>query len=536
MPRTHSHSSRVRAAGAAGAVTAVLLVPAATAAPTDRGGTPLATVAGAARGDGHHSVWKDSRKLRHAVTVRKMSRHLKALQRIADHEGDRAAGRRGHEASARYVESQLRQAGYRPWRQYFDFDYTETVAATLSQTSPEARDISIHPFSGSPSTPEGGLSADLVAPTDTLGCDAAGWEGVDATGTIALVSRGTCTFNVKALAAAAAGADAVLIYHNAPGDFTGGDLGDGDLIPAAAITQADGQALAADLADGPVSVDLDLRILHETRKTFNVIAEKRARHGHHRGGHGNGHGDDEDVVMLGAHLDGVQDGPGLNDNGSGIAATLEVARQLTRFKRLDNTVRFAWWGAEEDGLLGSNHYVQDLVDRDPEELGRIATYLNFDMIGSPNHIIGVYDADASSYPPTAPVPPGSIETEQVFRDYFDRVGQSVVDYQFSGRSDYQAFINNGVASGGLSTGSNGLKTEAEQALFGGEAGVAYDPQYHSAGDDISNINLPALDIQSDAMAHATIALAHDTSIVEPPRPTAPTPVDPKDRATGTVIR
>jgi Zn-dependent M28 family amino/carboxypeptidase len=137
------------------------------------------------------------------------------------------------------------------------------------------------------------------------------------------------------------------------------------------------------------------------------------------------------------------------------------------------------------------------------------------MIGSPNYIIGVYDADASSYPPTAPVPPGSIETEQVFRDYFAAIDQPVVDYQFSGRSDYQAFINNGVASGGLSTGSNGLKLASEAELFGGQAGVSYDYNYHSPADDISNVALDALDIQSDAIAHAVVQLGHDTSAVEP---------------------
>ena len=104
---------------------------------------------------------------------------------------------------------------------------------------------------------------------------------------------------------------------------------------------------------------------------------------------------------------------------------------------------------------------------------------------------------------TAPVPPGSVETEQAFRDYFDSIGQDAVDYQFSGRSDYQAFINNGVAASGLSTGSNGL-TDYEEFLFGGASGVSYDPIYHSPEDDITNVAFDAIDIQSDAIAHAVI--------------------------------
>lgn len=465
---------------------------------------------GHGNGNGHgngHSAWKDSQRLRKAVTVRGMSRHLHALQGLANEYGDRAAGRPGYEAAARYVERQLRQAGYRPWRQYFDFTYEELQAASLTENSPTQRDLTVSEFTGSPNTPEGGTTADLVAPSNPLGCDADAWNGVDATGKIALVSRGECPFGQKSLAASAAGAEAVLIYNNAAGSLNG-TLGeaDPDFVPVGGISQEDGQTLLADLQSGAVNMTFEMRIFTETRKTFSVLAEKQGRRHHGE--------DDKDVVMLGAHLDSIQDGPGINDNGTGTSAMLEVARNLKRFKT-PNTVRFAWWGAEENGLLGSDHYVEDLLAQDPDELDRIATYLNFDMIGSSNYIIGVYDADGSSYEPTAPVPPGSIETEQVFRDYFERIDQPVTDYQFSGRSDYQAFINNGVAAGGLSTGSNGLKSQADADLFGGQVGVSYDPNYHSPEDDLSNVSLPALDIQSDGMAHAAITLAHDTSLVEP---------------------
>jgi Zn-dependent M28 family amino/carboxypeptidase len=355
----------------------------------------------------------------------------------------------------------------------------------------------------SPNTPEGGITADLVAPTTATGCDATQWGGIDATGMIALVSRGTCSFSAKSLAAAEAGALAVIVYNNADGELSGTLGGENpDHIPSGGILQADGQALLAEMADGPVNVTMELRVFKETRETFNVIAQTSG-------------GDPDNVVMLGAHLDGVQDGPGINDNGTGSSALLEIAEQLTKFKSLNNTVRFAWWGAEESGLVGSTHYVNDLVTNDPEGLDAIATYLNFDMIGSPNYIIGVYDADESSYEASAPVPPGSIETEQMFRDYFDSVGQDVVDYQFSGRSDYQAFINNGVAAGGLSTGSNGLKSDYEEFLFGGASGVSYDPNYHSADDDMDNVAFDAFGIQADAIAHAVITLGYDTSPVEP---------------------
>jgi len=187
--------------------------------------------------------------------------------------------------------------------------------------------------------------------------------------------------------------------------------------------------------------------------------------------------------------------------------------QLAKVNKLNNKVRFAWWGAEEAGLIGSTYYVNDLVANDPAELDKIATYLNFDMVGSPNYQIGVYDADESTYPAPVEVPEGSIQTEDVLTDYFDSVGQNWVDTEFSGRSDYQAFIVNGVPASGLFTGAEQLKTAEEEALFGGEAGVAYDVNYHGAGDDINNVNAEALDINSNAIAHAAITLAQSTQAI-----------------------
>ena len=171
-----------------------------------------------------------------------------------------------------------------------------------------------------------------------------------------------------------------------------GTLGaEGLTIPVAGVRQADGQALATALAAGPVNVTLDLSSHTETAESFNVIAETKQ-------------GRDDNVVMLGAHLDGVEEGPGINDNGTGSATILEVAVQLAKSHTPHhNTVRFAWWGAEELGLIGSTAYVEELATQEGE-LDRIATYLNYDMVGSPNYIIGVYDADESTYPAPVDVP------------------------------------------------------------------------------------------------------------------------------------
>jgi Zn-dependent M28 family amino/carboxypeptidase len=240
----------------------------------------------------------------------------------------------------------------------------------------------------------------------------------------------------------------------------------------------------------------------EIRPTWNVLAET-AR------------GDDANVVMAGAHLDSVVAGPGVNDNGSGSASLLEVAEQMSKVKPR-NTVRFAWWGAEELGLLGSTHYVGDLAENDPATLQDIALYLNFDMVGSPNYVRFVYDGDNSKFPvgpAAAEGPVGSGEIEGLFHDYFASQQLASEETPFSGRSDYGPFIEEGIPAGGLFTGAEGVKTEQQAAAFGGEAGVAYDQCYHQACDDLSNVNMNAIDEMSDAVAHAILTYAMDTRSV-----------------------
>ncbi|MGD8200051.1 M28 family peptidase [Ornithinimicrobium sp. W1679] len=437
-----------------------------------------------------------SKKITQAVDVENVWTHLEEFQEIADENGgNRASGLPGYEASAEYVEQVLQDAGYETERHDFSYPRTRTLAEDLTVGG---EDVAVIAMSYSPSTPDGGVTGPLAAPTvDPQGCDAAAYgEGGDLTGQIAIVSRGTCAFSAKSLAAAAVGAEAVLVYNNEPGALNG-TLGgpDSGFVPAAGMTQEAGQALLAQMAQDTVTATLDLRTIDEVVETFNVLAETST-------------GRDDNVVMLGAHLDSAQEGAGINDNATGSAAILETAVQLARVNKLNNTVRFAWWGGEEDGLQGSNAWV---ADQSPAELDDIATYLNFDMVGSPNYVIGVYDADESTYEAGVAPPAGSIQTEEVFTDYFDLTGQPWVDTAYSGRSDYQAFILSGVPASGLFTGADGTKTEKEVELFGGTAGITYDPNYHTVLDDIDNVDREALDIMSDAIAHAALTLAQDTS-------------------------
>ena len=201
-------------------------------------------------------------------------------------------------------------------------------------------------------------------------------------------------------------------------------------------------------------------------------------------------GDPDNVIAVGAHLDSVGVGPGINDNGSGSASILEIAEQMQQVKPR-NKVRFLWFAAEESGLLGSEAYVDSLSE---EELDRIAAMLNFDMVGSPNFVRFVYDGDLSdSVPPPSGAPEGSAAIEEIFVDWFDSQGLASEPTEFSGRSDYGPFIEAGIPAGGLFTGAEGIKTDEQAETYGGTAGEQYDPCYHLGCDDIDNLSLEALD-------------------------------------------
>ena len=235
-------------------------------------------------------------------------------------------------------------------------------------------------------------------------------------------------------------------------------------------------------------------MVREIATTYNVFAETNT-------------GDDDNVVMVGAHLDSVSDGPGIHDNGSGSAAILEVAEQMRKVKPV-NTVRFAWWGAEESGLVGSDHYVFGLT---PEELDQIALYLNFDMIGSPNFVRMIYDGDGSAFGLAGPAGSGAIEA--LFEDFYTDRELAFEPTEISFRSDYAAFFDSGIPFGGLFTGAEVIKTAEEQAIYGGVAGEQYDPCYHEACDTFDNVHLGVLDLNSDAVAFATLTYAMSTSSV-----------------------
>ncbi|GIF07411.1 M28 family metallopeptidase [Actinoplanes siamensis] len=223
-------------------------------------------------------------------------------------------------------------------------------------------------------------------------------------------------------------------------------------------------------------------------------------------------GDTSDTLMIGAHLDSVTAGPGINDNGSGSAANLEVALQVARsgFQPARH-LRFGWWGAEELGLRGSTAYVNSLSNAQKAAIGG---YLNFDMVGSPNPGYFLYDGDNSDNTGSGPGPAGSAQIEQTLAAYFTSIGVPTRGTDFDGRSDYGPFIAAGIPAGGIFTGAEGTKTSAQVALWGGTA-TRFDPCYHASCDTTANINDTALDRNSDAIAYAVWTLA-DGGTTPPP--------------------
>jgi Zn-dependent M28 family amino/carboxypeptidase len=471
----------------------------------------------------------ETQGFRKHVTLAGIREHQATLQSFADaHGGNRVAGSAGYDASAQYVYDRMVAAGYNVSFQEFTFNFNgDASAPVLEQVSPtttvyiDGVDYDSMTFSGSGDVTAPLSAVDLLVPspaadTSTSGCEAADFAGFTP-GHIALMQRGTCGFVVKLQNAQAAGALGIIVFNE--GDSPGrsglnlGTLGTQQTLPAVTTTFALGNALRNGVLNGPTGLTMRLKV--ETfvglRTTRNVIAETPG-------------GDPNRVVVVGAHLDSVTRGPGINDNGSGSATILEIAEVFAEQGRVPrNKLRFIWFGAEElpPGLIGSTFYVNNLsqAERDQIEL-----MLNFDMIGSPNFVRFVYDGNNSAFPVGPGVQPGPIGSgaiEQVFLDYFASQGLANEPTPFNGRSDYGPFITiAGIPAGGLFTGAEGIKTAAQAAVYGGTTGQQYDPCYHLACDTFANNSDIGLDQMSDAVAHAVLLFSKrnfdKAPLVDPP--------------------
>lgn len=298
------------------------------------------------------------------------------------------------------------------------------------------------------------------------GCEAGDYPA-DLAGNIAFILRGTCPFGTKSELAGRAGAVAAIVYNYEKGGVQG-TLGNptADHVATFGLSGAEAEPIIKKLQKNE-TVDAIAYIdsIVESILTVNVVAQTTQ-------------GDPDNCVMLGAHSDSVDEGPGINDDGSGTISLLEVASQLTKFN-VTNCVRFAWWAAEEEGLLGSNYYVDSLNE---EENQKIRLFMDYDMMASPNFAYQIYNATNEANPV------GSEELKNLYIDWYEKQGLNYTFIPFDGRSDYDGFIRNGIPGGGIATGAEGIKTKKEEAMFGGKAGDWYDPCYHQLCDDVGNVN------------------------------------------------
>ncbi|KAK2616529.1 hypothetical protein QQS21_000572 [Conoideocrella luteorostrata] len=417
------------------------------------------------------------------------------LNKIAnDNGGNRAFGTPGYNASLDFVlERAVKRFGKHMDTYVQPFDHLFHQVRKIEVKGPGGENVYVISLLYNPATPlPGGITAELVTiPVDDArgtGCFEDQWAKIDVKGKIPLVKRGTCAFADKVKLAKTHGAVAVMFYNDAPGKAYGSAtlsaVNVGKLVPSGLIPLEDGQAWIKRLAAGEkLSVTLIVDSLAETRPSWNIISETKE-------------GDPNNVVMLGAHLDSVLAGPGVNDDGSGTAALLEIMGSFKKYKGFKNKVRFAWWGAEESGLIGSLYYGSKLTEA---EADKIRFYFNYDMIGSINPFYAVY-ADSDAHKVGA----------NPLMEYLKGKGKPADVRKFGTSSDYVAFLKLGIPSSGIFTG----------------AGAPTDPCYHLACDTIDNINWDAFTVNAKAAARAAAQFALSLDGV-PPR--VKTSINPRSK-------
>jgi Zn-dependent M28 family amino/carboxypeptidase len=440
----------------------------------------------------------DSSRLERMVTVKGITEHQKALQNIADmNGGTRYTRTAGFTASAAYVKATLEKAGYNARYEMFNMPiWREDAAPVLQQTSPNAktyrpgsRDDDDSPavdfiaFEHSPTKSLSNVAVVGVGHTDvpsdggsTSGCVASDYPA-EVEGAIALIQRGTCAFTAKLGLAEDAGAVGVILFNE--GDtpersnalFRSADPG--YPIPAVLSSYAVGEELYTAWKNGQhPTVNLSTSGTDVETLYPNVVAETKK-------------GDPNHKVLLGAHLDSVPAGPGVNDDGSGTAFQLELAEQLAKAGTPPrNQIRFLWFGGEEDGLVGSRYYAAHMSDADVRTTDAM---LDTDMIASPNFARLVYDGDGSTFGPDVSGPAGSGKIEEVLKGYWTKRGMVSEPIPFDGRSDYVGFVERGIPSGGVFAGAEAPKTAEQVARYGGVQGEQLDPCYHEACDTYSTV-------------------------------------------------
>jgi aminopeptidase Y len=405
----------------------------------------------------------------------------------------RSLGSPGFDAAVAAVEGILRSAGWSVHEDSFSAPaFADDGATTISVGGQTFGGAEVRPLIYSPAgTAEGpvvviGWPAGAAAPNGQ-GCATADYGTLPAHA-IVVVGRGDCYRRQAVTAAEAAGAAGFVALGPGTGPplrptlLTPSGIG----IPVVSVSADVASALrTAAGAGGTARIASTAKTGPTT--TRSVIAELP--------------GSTPSVVMLGAHLDSVIDGPGVNDNGSGVAALLELARALAG-THPQATIRLAFWAAEEEGLLGSAHYVRGLSAADRSA---IVAYLNADMIASPNGYAGVYDEAGS--------PAGSDAVRGLLVSSLSRLGVTASPADTGGGSDHVPFGQAGIPVGGVFSGASDLVTEPEAQTFGAAASQPADSCYHQACDGPDNVKLRLGRALAAALADTALQIAADPTLV-----------------------
>ena len=407
-----------------------------------------------------------------------MVSHLQSLQEIAIRNGGtRSITSTGFNASLQYVKKQLEDnTDLILTVQPFSLNVSVSLTpASLSMVEPQQIDYATKDFTVVEYSGSSDLAARLI-PAANFGCQPRDYP-TSTTGKISLVSRGGCLFFEKVDNAIKAGARGVLIfnYPDEPGPVASSTLFKPYSIAVFTIPFSLGQQLLQD-ANAFIHMSYQSKVI--AVYTSNLIAETRL-------------GDPNTVVTIGSSLDSSENGPGMNENGSGSSANLQMALQFgTVVKKPANKVRFLWYGAEQAGAVGTSFYINSLSSA---ERNQIALNLNFDMIGSPNYIRTILNETETS---------GGLAIVKTFAEFFDINHLSYKISPPASGAVLTPFSAFGIPSGGIDTGSVIVKTREDRDRFGGLVGIPYDPCFLQPCDTLENVNKDVLLETAQAAAFA----------------------------------
>jgi Zn-dependent M28 family amino/carboxypeptidase len=462
----------------------------------------------------------DTTALRNAVTRAEILRYEQRLNAIGlSNENNRLTASQGNFESVQYVIGELRKIGYSPTLLPYanasnPNTWSERTPSVLEMVTPTPKTYvngtaATSDFAQMTWSQSGDFTAQVIpasriqipppatANTVRSGCSMSDFPAA-VKDNIVLVQRGGCTELVKAINARAHGAKAVMIMNEGQTGRTASARYVSQTYPGTigiGVTFALGQELY-NLAQAGTPATLHFKSDNNItqRIDYDILAETP-------------NGDPTRVLQVGAHIDGVAAGPGVNDDGSGTAMNLAIAHQILKLGiNLKYKIRFGWFSGEEQGLFGSTFAVNQLNSL---QTAQTLAMLDYDMIASTNYLPFVYtDCNRAAVPNSCPPP----NTEGVLGghhiDYLkQKLNIDSVPYVFDNRSDYAQWRSRGVPATGLYTGAEGIKTAAQATAYGGQAGIQADPCYHEWCDTVFNLDEFGLNEFSDALAHSILSFA-----------------------------